>query len=69
MDYLFFPLRSEAINFLVKATNDVNVALTTGPADCNPMYEVVTEFSLLLGRPLFNKHEFTKCPDILIVLQ
>jgi hypothetical protein len=40
LEYNFIPLKSGKLNFKVRAPNDAHVALTAGPAEGNPMYEV-----------------------------
>jgi hypothetical protein len=38
--YQFSPLKSGELHFKVRAKNDAHVALTTGPTEGDPMYEV-----------------------------
>jgi hypothetical protein len=38
--YQFIPVTFGELNFKVRATNDAHVALTTGPTEGDPMYEV-----------------------------
>ncbi|XP_034177579.1 uncharacterized protein LOC117603005 isoform X4 [Osmia lignaria lignaria] len=40
LEYHFYPVASGQIQFRVKAANDAHVALTTGPHEGEPMYEV-----------------------------
>nr|XP_012150292.1 PREDICTED: uncharacterized protein LOC100878241 isoform X4 [Megachile rotundata] len=40
LEYQFYPVASGQIQFRVKAANDAHIALTTGPSEGEPMYEV-----------------------------
>ncbi|XP_076667442.1 uncharacterized protein LOC143368523 isoform X2 [Andrena cerasifolii] len=40
LEYNFYPVASGQLQFRVKAGNDAHVALTTGPQEGDPMYEV-----------------------------
>lgn len=40
LEYQFSPVTSGKLQFKVRAGNDAHVALTTGPAEGDPMYEV-----------------------------
>lgn len=40
LQYQFFPLANGFVNFKVKAANDAHLALTIGPQESDPMYEV-----------------------------
>ncbi|KAF6216939.1 hypothetical protein GE061_001290 [Apolygus lucorum] len=40
LEYKFFPNYSQALKFKVKAPNDAHVAITEGPVEANPMYEI-----------------------------
>ncbi|XP_076164565.1 uncharacterized protein LOC143145254 isoform X2 [Ptiloglossa arizonensis] len=40
LTYKFYPVASGQLQFRVKASNDAHVALTTGPQEGDPMYEV-----------------------------
>ncbi|XP_071444531.1 uncharacterized protein [Hetaerina americana] len=40
LEYTFFPLNQGSLRFRVKAANDAHIALTTGPSECEPMYEI-----------------------------
>ncbi|XP_015433309.1 PREDICTED: uncharacterized protein LOC107189323 isoform X2 [Dufourea novaeangliae] len=40
LEYKFYPVASGQLQFRVKAANDAHVALTTGPQEGNPMYEI-----------------------------
>lgn len=40
LEYNFYPVASGQIQFRIKAPNDAHVALTTGPQEGDPMYEV-----------------------------
>lgn len=40
LEYNFYPVTAGQIQFRVKAANDAHVALTTGPQEGDPMYEV-----------------------------
>lgn len=40
MEYHFYPVTAGQIQFRIKAANDAHVALTTGPQEGDPMYEV-----------------------------
>ncbi|XP_014275592.1 C3 and PZP-like alpha-2-macroglobulin domain-containing protein 8 isoform X2 [Halyomorpha halys] len=40
MLYKFFPVQTQALKFTVQAPHDAHIALTTGPAEANPMYEI-----------------------------
>lgn len=40
MEYRFFPSATKAIRFSVRAGHDAHVAVTPGPVEANPMYEV-----------------------------
>jgi hypothetical protein len=39
LEYQFSPVTSGALHFKVRAANDAHVALTTGSAEGDPMYE------------------------------
>ena len=39
-EYRFIPINSGELIFKVRAPHDAHVALTTGPTEANPMYEV-----------------------------
>lgn len=41
LEYNFFPVSAGSLQFRVKASNDAHVALTSGPAESDPMYEVI----------------------------
>ncbi|XP_063229579.1 uncharacterized protein LOC134534858 isoform X2 [Bacillus rossius redtenbacheri] len=41
LEYQFFPVTAGSLNFKVRAANDAHVALTTGPSEGDPMYEVL----------------------------
>jgi len=40
LEYNFYPVTNNAVHFKVRASNDAHVALTSGPAEADPMYEV-----------------------------
>nr|XP_033324070.1 uncharacterized protein LOC117219218 isoform X3 [Megalopta genalis] len=40
LEYKFYPVATGQVQFRVKAANDAHVALTTGPEEGEPMYEV-----------------------------
>jgi hypothetical protein len=40
LEYQFNPVTSGKLQFKVRASNDAHVALTTGPTEGDPMYEV-----------------------------
>ncbi|KAL6437001.1 hypothetical protein ACFW04_004965 [Cataglyphis niger] len=40
LEYHFYPVTAGQIQFRVKASNDAHIALTTGPQEGDPMYEV-----------------------------
>jgi hypothetical protein len=40
LEYQFSPVTSGALHFKVRAANDAHIALTSGPAEGDPMYEV-----------------------------
>nr|KAF7392444.1 hypothetical protein H0235_017443 [Vespula pensylvanica] len=40
LEYNFYPVTSGQVQFRVKAPNDAHIALTTGPHEGEPMYEV-----------------------------
>ncbi|XP_012524783.1 uncharacterized protein LOC105830158 isoform X2 [Monomorium pharaonis] len=40
LEYHFYPVTAGQIQFRVKAPNDAHIALTTGPQEGEPMYEV-----------------------------
>jgi hypothetical protein len=40
LEYHFIPVTSGELHFKVRAPNDAHVALTTGPTEGDPMYEV-----------------------------
>ncbi|XP_046388983.1 uncharacterized protein LOC124157929 isoform X1 [Ischnura elegans] len=40
LEYTFFPLNHGSLRFRVKAANDAHVALTTGPSESEPIYEI-----------------------------
>ncbi|GLG97808.1 Farnesoic acid O-methyltransferase [Gryllus bimaculatus] len=40
LEYQFHPVTSGSLNFKIKAPNDAHVALTAGPEEADPMYEV-----------------------------
>ncbi|XP_029665075.1 uncharacterized protein LOC115236632 isoform X2 [Formica exsecta] len=40
LEYHFYPVTAGQIQFRVKTSNDAHVALTTGPQEGDPMYEV-----------------------------
>jgi len=40
LEYQFIPVTFGELNFRVLAPNDAHVALTTGPTEGDPMYEV-----------------------------
>lgn len=42
LQYQFFPLSNGSVTFQVKAANDAHIALTQGPQESDPMYEVGT---------------------------
>lgn len=54
LEYQFNPVTSGALHFKVKAANDAHIALTAGPAEGDPMYEV--------GYVLFCAHLFLLSP-------
>ncbi|XP_028032564.1 uncharacterized protein LOC114244849 [Bombyx mandarina] len=41
LQYQFFPVSSGSVQFKVRAANDAHIALTTGPQESDPMYEVM----------------------------
>ncbi|KAG8240221.1 hypothetical protein J437_LFUL004681 [Ladona fulva] len=41
LEYTFFPVHKGFVQFTVTAPNDAHIALTTGPAVSNPMYEII----------------------------
>ncbi|XP_046836952.1 uncharacterized protein LOC124432248 isoform X2 [Vespa crabro] len=41
LEYNFYPVTSGQVQFRVKAPNDAHIALTTGPHEDEPMYEVI----------------------------
>ncbi|GLG97807.1 uncharacterized protein GBIM_04492 [Gryllus bimaculatus] len=43
LEYQFHPVTSGSLNFKIKAPNDAHVALTAGPEEADPMYEVPPE--------------------------
>jgi hypothetical protein len=66
LEYQFNPVTSGALHFKVRAANDAHIALTTGPAEGDPMYEVgcILLFAYLfilmtLVSPLFLVHPYT----------
>ncbi|XP_068981979.1 uncharacterized protein [Bombus flavifrons] len=40
LEYNFYPVASGQLQFRIKAANDAHIALTTGPHEGEPMYEV-----------------------------
>ena len=40
LEYRFIPITAGELHFRVQAANDAHVALTTGPTEGDPMYEV-----------------------------
>ncbi|XP_023289355.1 uncharacterized protein LOC105697458 isoform X2 [Orussus abietinus] len=40
LEYNFYPVSSGQVQFRIKAPNDAHIALTTGPNEGDPMYEV-----------------------------
>ncbi|XP_034248555.1 uncharacterized protein LOC117649696 [Thrips palmi] len=40
LEYTFFPVNSNSLFFKVKCANDAHIALTTGPGESEPMYEI-----------------------------
>lgn len=40
LEYKFYPVATGQVQFRVKAANDAHVALTTGPEEGEPMYEI-----------------------------
>lgn len=40
LEYQFFPSRGNQVQFRVKAANDAHIALTPGPQEGEPMFEV-----------------------------
>lgn len=40
LQYQFFPLANGFVNFKIRASNDAHLALTIGPQESDPMYEV-----------------------------
>ncbi|XP_049964112.1 uncharacterized protein LOC126484593 isoform X1 [Schistocerca serialis cubense] len=40
LEYNFYPVTSGSTQFKVKTPNDAHIALTTGPAESDPMYEI-----------------------------
>ncbi|XP_031774382.1 uncharacterized protein LOC100869921 isoform X4 [Apis florea] len=40
LEYNFYPVASGQLQFRIKAPNDAHIALTTGPQEGEPMYEV-----------------------------
>ncbi|XP_011555166.3 uncharacterized protein LOC105386344 isoform X1 [Plutella xylostella] len=40
LQYQFFPLSNGSVTFQVKAANDAHIALTQGPQESDPMYEI-----------------------------
>ncbi|XP_011701794.1 PREDICTED: uncharacterized protein LOC105458296 isoform X2 [Wasmannia auropunctata] len=40
LEYHFYPVTAGQIQFRIKAPNDAHIALTTGPQEGDPMYEV-----------------------------
>lgn len=41
LQYQFYPVSSGSVQFKVRATNDAHIALTMGPQETEPMYEVM----------------------------
>ena len=46
LEYQFYPCGSGQIQFRIKAPHDAHIALTTGPNEGEPMYEV--SFQLIM---------------------
>jgi len=44
LEYHFYPVSAGQIQFRVRAPNDAHIALTTGPNEGDPMYEVGLRF-------------------------
>ncbi|CAG2066734.1 unnamed protein product, partial [Timema podura] len=40
LEYQFHPVSAGSLHFKVRTANDAHVALTTGPAESDPMYEI-----------------------------
>ncbi|KAK0169572.1 hypothetical protein PV328_011874 [Microctonus aethiopoides] len=40
LEYNFYPINGQQIQFRVKAPNDAHIALTTGPNEGEPMFEI-----------------------------
>ncbi|XP_055683680.1 C3 and PZP-like alpha-2-macroglobulin domain-containing protein 8 isoform X2 [Lutzomyia longipalpis] len=40
LEYRFYPVTNRLVNFKIRAPNDAHLALTTGPAESDPMIEV-----------------------------
>lgn len=40
LQYQFFPVSSGSVQFKVRAAHDAHIALTMGPQESDPMYEV-----------------------------
>lgn len=40
LEYRFYPVTNRIVNFKIRAPNDAHLALTTGPAESDPMIEV-----------------------------
>ncbi|XP_047533078.1 C3 and PZP-like alpha-2-macroglobulin domain-containing protein 8 isoform X2 [Vanessa atalanta] len=40
LQYQFFPVSSGSVQFKIRAANDAHIALTMGPQESDPMYEV-----------------------------
>lgn len=43
LQYQFFPVSSGVVQFKVRTPNDAHVALTMGPQDSEPIYEVIKD--------------------------
>lgn len=41
LQYQFFPVSSGSVQFKVRAANDAHIALTMGPQESEPMYEIM----------------------------
>lgn len=42
LQYQFYPVSHGSVQFKVRAANDAHIALTMGPQESDPMYEVCT---------------------------
>lgn len=46
LQYQFFPVSNGSVQFKVRAANDAHIALTMGPQESDPMYEVGTKIKI-----------------------